>query len=73
VSAISPPEPRPRPQPAVKREGQAKKALDGPPLGLKVIDATLVSLFLTLTFLLGIFPLKDADYFWHLRTGDLIR
>ena len=23
--------------------------------------------------MLGIFPLKDADYYWHLRTGDLIR
>ena len=30
-------------------------------------------LFLALTFLLGIFPLKDADFYWHLRTGDLIR
>ncbi len=28
---------------------------------------------LSLTFLLGAFPLKDADIFWHLRTGDLIR
>jgi tetratricopeptide (TPR) repeat protein len=28
---------------------------------------------LCLTFLLGAFPLKDADIFWHLRTGDLIR
>ena len=31
------------------------------------------SLFLALTFLLGAFPLKDADIYWHLRTGDLIR
>jgi tetratricopeptide (TPR) repeat protein len=30
-------------------------------------------MFLALTFLLGVFPLKDADYYWHLRTGDLIR
>jgi len=28
---------------------------------------------LSLTFLLGAFPLKDADIFWHLRTGNLIR
>jgi len=28
---------------------------------------------LSLTFLLGVFPLKDADFYWHLRTGDLIR
>jgi len=33
----------------------------------------LIVLFLTLTFLLGVFPLKDTDIFWHLRTGDLIR
>jgi tetratricopeptide (TPR) repeat protein len=73
MSAISPAEPRPRPQPSVKRDGQAKNSRDRPPLGLQAIDVTLVSLFLALTFLLGIFPLKDADYFWHLRTGDLIR
>ena len=73
MSAISPAEPRPRPQPSVKRDGQAKNSRDRPSLGLQVIDVTLVSLFLALTFLLGIFPLKDADYFWHLRTGDLIR
>jgi len=29
--------------------------------------------FLALTFLLGFFPLKDTDFWWHLRTGDLIR
>ena len=32
-----------------------------------------IALFLILTFLLGTFPLKDADIYWHLRTGDLIR
>ena len=41
--------------------------------GSRVIDGSLVLLFLALTFLLGIFPLKDADIYWHLRTGDLIR
>ena len=73
MSAISPAEPRPRPQPSVKRDGLAKPNRDRPSLGLLVIDATLLSFFLALTFLLGVFPLKDADYFWHLRTGDLIR
>ena len=29
--------------------------------------------FLALTFLLGLVPLKDTDFWWHLRTGDLIR
>lgn len=37
------------------------------------IDVGLVALFLCLTFLLGIFPLKDADIYWHLRTGQIIR
>src|SRR5205085_302102 len=36
-------------------------------------DAALAALFLGLTFLLGLFPLKDTDFWWHLRTGDLIR
>ena len=29
--------------------------------------------FLALVFVLGLFPLKDTDFWWHLRTGDLIR
>ncbi len=33
----------------------------------------MIVMFLVLTFLLGAFPLKDADIYWHLRTGDLIR
>lgn len=36
-------------------------------------DLPLALLFLGLVFLLGIFPLKDTDFWWHLRTGDLIR
>jgi tetratricopeptide (TPR) repeat protein len=39
----------------------------------RALDGSLIVLFLTLTFLLGSFPLKDADIYWHLRTGDLIR
>ena len=39
----------------------------------RAADGSLVALFLILTFLLGAFPLKDADIYWHLRTGDLIR
>src|SRR4051794_17891599 len=37
------------------------------------IDAGLVGLFIALAFLLGVFPLKDADIYWHLRTGQIIR
>ncbi len=39
----------------------------------RAADGSLVALFLILTCLLGAFPLKDADIYWHLRTGDLIR
>jgi tetratricopeptide (TPR) repeat protein len=39
----------------------------------RLADVCLIVLFLTLTCLLGTFPLKDADIYWHLRTGDLIR
>jgi tetratricopeptide (TPR) repeat protein len=49
---------------------------DGPeprPLAICLTDWLLVVAFLSLTFLLGVFPLKDTDFWWHLRTGDLIR
>lgn len=36
-------------------------------------DASLIAAFLGLTFLLGAFPQKDFDLWFHLRTGDLIR
>ncbi|HEX8200838.1 MAG TPA: hypothetical protein VF590_10140, partial [Isosphaeraceae bacterium] len=39
----------------------------------RILDAALVVTFLALTFLLGVFPLKDVDFWWHLKTGDLIR
>jgi tetratricopeptide (TPR) repeat protein len=38
-----------------------------------VLDVLLISAFLALVFLLGAFPLKDTDFWWHLRTGDLVR
>ena len=50
--------PRPRPRPS---------------LVPALLDLVLMSAFLALTFLLGAFPLKDTDFWWHLRTGDLIR
>ena len=40
---------------------------------LHLLDAGSIALFLALTFLLGAFPLKDTDFYWHLRTGDWIR
>jgi len=39
----------------------------------RLLNAGLLLIFLALTFLLGVFPLKDADIYWHLRTGQLIR
>jgi hypothetical protein len=46
-----------------------------PPLVLAPawLDIVLIGAFLALTFLLGAFPLKDTDFWWHLRTGDWIR
>ena len=44
-----------------------------PPLAPALLDLVLIAAFLALTFLLGAFPLKDTDFWWHLRTGDLIR
>ena len=73
MSTMSPPEPRPRSETARSRPGREIGSAERPSWGLRVIDACLIALFLALTFLLGIFPLKDADYYWHLRTGDLIR
>jgi tetratricopeptide (TPR) repeat protein len=58
-------------------KGRTKTAtapLDSPDRGLgRLADAGLIVAFLALTFLLGVFPLKDTDFWWHLRTGDLIR
>lgn len=65
------PEPLPGPPPARSRSGKRRGEPSAP--GLAVLDASLLVLFLALTFLLGIFPLKDVDFHWHLRTGDLIR
>lgn len=45
-----------------------------PPSGAeRLADLALIALFLALVFLLGVFPLKDTDFWWHLRAGDLIR
>jgi tetratricopeptide (TPR) repeat protein len=37
------------------------------------LDALILAGFAALVFLLGVFPLKDVDFWWHLRTGDWIR
>ncbi|MGC8641156.1 MAG: tetratricopeptide repeat protein, partial [Isosphaeraceae bacterium] len=73
MSTVSLPEPLPGPQPARSRSSKKRGTTDVSKWGLVLVDASLLALFLALTFLLGIFPLKDVDFHWHLRTGDLIR
>ncbi len=43
------------------------------PLARRLADFALIAGFFTLAFVLGIFPNRNTDYWWHLRTGDLIR
>ena len=53
---------------------EAREAAGAIPIGLRLFDAILIGFFLALVFLLGVFQLRDtADFYWHLRTGDLIR
>ena len=71
MSSESPPARKPKPR-------NSLRAADGgnpPPVptALRLLDVVLLVAFLALTFLLGAFPLKDTDFWWHLRTGDLIR
>ena len=74
MSVASPPEPaeksqRPGRIGALTADSPAEPSL----WRARALDGSLIVLFLTLAFLLGSFPLKDADIYWHLRTGDLIR
>ncbi len=64
---------RPKESPTKTRPVPAGNTLGPSPWKGRLADAGLITLFLSLTFLLGVFPLKDADFYWHLRTGDLIR
>ncbi len=63
--SVEPPREEPKPR--------ARSMVAVPSMGLSLADTGLVVLFLGLTFLLGVFPLNDTDFWWHLRTGDLIR
>ncbi|AMV39760.1 tetratricopeptide repeat protein [Planctomyces sp. SH-PL62] len=64
---LSPPKPRSSALAEHAREAAATA------WGLRLFDAVLIGFFLALGFLLGVFRLKDTDFYWHLRTGDLIR
>lgn len=62
--------------PAARTRTRAARPEGGPgtpTAAARLADAGLIGAFLALTFLLGAFPLKDFDFWWHLRTGDLIR
>ncbi|WP_240911365.1 tetratricopeptide repeat protein [Paludisphaera soli] len=64
--------------PPAPRSSRSEKSRDdrspsGAAWGLRLFDAVLIGFFLTLGFLLGVFRLKDTDFYWHLRTGNLIR
>ena len=63
---------KPRTERAEDRPAAPSGRASGPLKGI-LADVGLAGLFLALTFLLGAFPLKDADIYWHLRTGQLIR
>lgn len=60
-----------RPQAGPSR-AQAPASPQAPP-PTRSLDALLIAAFLGLTFLYGLFPQKDFDVWWHLRTGQLIR
>jgi tetratricopeptide (TPR) repeat protein len=74
MSVASPPEPAEKSQ-QPNRAGPATAELrsERSLWATRALDGSLIVLFLALTFLLGSFPLKDADIYWHLRTGDMIR
>jgi tetratricopeptide (TPR) repeat protein len=69
MSSESPPAIKPKPRASARPLGGDPPR---PSIGLRLLDGTLLAAFLALTFLLGMFPLKDTDFWWHLRTGDLI-
>jgi tetratricopeptide (TPR) repeat protein len=58
---------------ASPRPAAAKKDVAQSDWPVRVADLLLWIAFLGLSFSLGAFPLRDTDFWWHLRTGDLIR
>jgi tetratricopeptide (TPR) repeat protein len=71
-SLTEPMEKTKEPPPKVKARSQGEAPASSS-WGARLADVCLIFLFLVLACLLGSFPLKDADIYWHLRTGDLIR
>ncbi len=74
MSVASPPEQAEKSQQSNRARPATAELPSEPSLWVtRALDGSLIVLFLALTFLLGSFPLKDADIYWHLRTGDMIR
>ncbi len=59
--------------PARPKSPKPKPEAPRPDPAARLADIALTAAFLALTFLLGLFPLKDTDFWWHLKAGDLIR
>lgn len=62
TQTASPPESERRPEIAAGRRAR-----------VRAVDLTILIGFLGLTVLLGIFPMKVYDIWWHLKTGEIIR
>ena len=73
MTAESPPEAARKLEEMASRPAARTESSERTPWLPRFADGCLIALFLMLTFLLGAFPLKDTDIYWHLRTGDLIR
>ncbi len=58
--------------PTPGKQDAASKTTEPPVWPVRVADALVLLGFLALTFALGVFDLFDTDFWWHLRTGDLI-
>jgi tetratricopeptide (TPR) repeat protein len=65
--------PKPAEAPAMPRAEPRRVTVEPASWAGWMTDVLLIGLFLALAFLLGVFPLKDTDFYWHLRTGDWIR
>ena len=64
---------RPTPAPAPPARAASTPPTIPRTAGARLADAGLIVAFLGLGFLLGAFPQKDFDLWFHLRTGQLVR
>ena len=62
-----------RPTPATPARAASTPMTTPRTAGARLADAGLIAGFLGLAFLLGAFPQKDFDLWFHLRTGQLVR